>query len=74
MKFNGHADFQGVHSRKSVPKMKNLYFQCTQFYEQEQKADQPWQIEVEDVPQLHQPAYNVLQDNLVPIRASTCMS
>ena len=43
-------------------------------YEQEQEADQPWQIGVEDVPQLHQPAYNVLQDNLVPIRASTCMS
>ena len=68
------ANIQGAHSRKSVPKMKNLYYQCAQFYEQEQEAGQSWQIGARDVPQLHQPERNVLQDNLVPICASTCMS
>ena len=54
--------------------MKNLDFQRTQFYEQEQEAGQLRKIGAEDVPQLHQPKRNVLQDNLVLIRASTCMS
>ena len=56
---------KGVHSRKSVPKMKNLYFQCTQFNEQEQEAGQSWQIGAEDVPQLHQPECNVLQELII---------
>ena len=62
-------------SREFIPGSRcRLYYQCAQFYEQEQEAGQSWQIGAGDVPQLHQPERNVLQDNLVPIRASTCMS
>ena len=66
-------------SRESIPgsrcrKWKTSTSNVHSFYEEEQEAGQSWQIEAEDVPQLHQPECNVLPDNLVPIHASTCMS
>ena len=66
--------FQEIGAENEKP----LYYQCAQFYEQEQEAGQSSVVvdrsRSRDVPKLHQPERNVLQDNLVSIRASTCMS